>query len=618
VITSFNHPFGLVLMSGEFFKFCSILIPSVFLAALYVFAAWSTGHLLLKKFSKQNGLVTSYVMGHASLGIFIQLVAVAGMLRWYILLPLLSSIILANWRINGLPKLNWQENNPIPKSRLTQILIFGLGVLVILTAFLAFSFPGTDALAYYMAQPKLIAATNKYIPLSGYDFFAVLPAIAEMPYAVMYSFGGDTIGLVAAKLSIWPVFVAVLSLLWLLARGIGIGVEAAWIFVVLGATSTAITLVAWDGKTDLVGLMYGLTAILWIPGLLSKALDKKLLWLFGFMAACAIMTKFSYLLIFPFCMGIPLFLLWRRHPRLIFYIVINVCFASCCAFTLGWWAKNYFLFGDPLAPVFSFLPSTPKFPLEQIWFNPDNTRWIFTTYPLALTFGLYPMQHGGVSAIWLMLIPSLWMRPWQSETGRKALYLSLGGIAAILAWSLLRPSVIAPRYFMPALLLPCLILVFGYEKWLTKKRMWAVATLVASLVILAFHIDYAYAAYRTVTLPFVSALQGKVGATPLFDRANRLASDSRSGVRVLLLSYSSEMLPSKMIGSFLPYTELKKSEHLFDWALRNKVDYIVYDPITHKGFDLDKLPPSGLTVEKIEYAPKVYYLYVLNRTDITQ
>jgi hypothetical protein len=171
---------------------------------------------------------------------------------------------------------------------------------------------------------------------------------------------------------------------------------------------------------------------------------------------------------------------------------------------------------------------------------------------------------------------------------------------------------------MPALLLPCLILVFGYEQWLTKKRMWAVATLVASLVILVFHIDYAYAAYRTVTLPFVSALQGKVGATPLFDRANRLASDSRSGVRVLLLSYSSEMLPSKMIGSFLSYTELKKSEHLFDWALRNKVDYIVYDPITHKGFDLDKLPPSGLTVEKIEYAPKVYYLYVLNRTDITQ
>lgn len=605
-------------MSGEFFKFCSILIPSILLAALYVFAAWSTGYLLLKKFPKQNGLVPSYVLGHASLGIVIQLVAVAGMLRWYILLPILSSVILANWRINGFPKLNWRDNNPIPKSRLTQILIFGLGVLVILTALLAFSFPGTDALAYYMAQPKLIAATGKYVPLPGYEYFAVLPAIAEMPYAAMYSLGGDTIGLVAAKLSIWPVFVAVLSLLWLMARGIGIVADAAWIFVVLGATSTAISLVAWDGKTDLIGLMYALAAVLWLPGLLSKTLDRKLLWLFGFMTACAIMAKFSYVLIFPFCLGIPLLLLWRKHPKLIFHIVTNVCFASCCAFALGWWAKNYFLFGDPLSPVFSLLPNTPKFPLEQVWFNPDNTSWILTTYPLALTFGLYPMQHGGVSAIWLMLIPSLWMRPWQSETGRKALYLSLGGIAAILAWSILRPSVIAPRYFMPALLLPCLILVFGYEQWLTKKRMWAVATLLASFVILTFHIDYAYAAYRTVTQPFVIALQGKIGVNPLVDRANRLASDNRSEVRVMLLSYSSEILPSRMIDSFVPYTSLKKSEDVFDWVLRNKVDYIVYDPVTHKGFDLDKSPPSGLTVEKIEYTPKVYYLYVITRMDTTK
>jgi hypothetical protein len=395
-------------------------------------------------------------------------------------------------------------------------------------------------------------------------------------------------------------------------------VDAAWIFVVLGATSTAITLVAWDGKTDLVGLMYALAAVLWMPGLIFRALDKKLLWLFGFMTACAIMSKFSYVLIFPFCMGIPLFLLWRKQPRLIFYIAINVCFASCFAFALGWWAKNYFLFGDPLAPVFSFLSSTPKFPLEQVWFDPDSTRWIFTTYPLALTFGLYPMQHGGISAIWLMLIPSLWMCPWQSVTGRKALYLSFGGIAAILAWSILRPSVIAPRYFMPALLLPCLILVFGYELWLTKKRMWGVATLVASFVILTFHIDYAYAAYRTVTQPFVAALQGKIGVNTLVDRANRLASDNRPEVRVMLLSYSSEILPSRMINSFVPYTSLKKSEDVFDWVLRNKVDYIVYDPITHKGFDLDKPPPSGMTVEKIEYTPKVYYLYVITRMDTTK
>jgi hypothetical protein len=604
VITSFNLSFGV------------ILVLATILVAFHVLVSWSAGRLLLQNSPTLNGLSASFALGHAVLAILIQMLAVAGLLRWHVLLPLFAAILWINLRHSHFPQFEWKRRDWFPIYRLTQVLMFGLALLAVLLALAALSYPGTDALAYYLAQPKLIAATGHYTPLPGYleAGFAVLPAISEMPYAVMYAIGGEAVGLVAAKLSMWPVFLAVLSLLWQCARGLGLSVDAAWMFVAFGATSTAVTLVAWDGKTDLVGLMYALGAVVWIPGLVSAKPDQRQFWLFGFISACAVMAKLSYALILPFCLGIPLLFLWWKQRAMILRILVIAGLAAFFAFALGWWIKNYFLFGDPFAPVLTLREGTPRFNLEQVCFNVENTRWILTTYPLALTFGLYPMQHGGVSPIWLMLIPALWIRPWQSGAGRKALYLGIGGVVGLLAWALLRPSVIFPRYFLPALILPCLILVAGYERWLSERRAWATVALVAALVLLTVHLEYVCTVYRYVTLPFVSTLKGGIGTTPALDRANRLASDPRPNVKVLLLSYSSEFLPNRMLTSFLSQREIKKDENVLEWALREKVDYIVYDPITHKRGEIDAKPPPGLLMEKLEFAPNVYYLYVLTRT----
>lgn len=592
-----------------------ILVSAIALVALYTLASWSAGRLLLQKSPALERPVVSFVLGHAVLALLIQLIAVAGFLRWYVLLPLFAAILLLNLRYRPFSRIEWNRGHGFPKYRLTWVLIFGLIFLAVMLAVAALSYPGTDALAYYMAQPKLIAATGRYTLLPSYESFGVLSAIAEMPYAVIYALGGEVIGQVAAKLSMWPVFLAVLLLLWRCARGLGFSVEAAWLFVAIGATSTAVTLTAWDGKTDLMGLMYALGAVVWIPGLGSTKPDQRQFWLFGFVSACAVMAKLSYALILPFCLGIPLLYLWWKQRATLFRILIIAGLAACLAFAMGWWVKNYLIFGDPFAPILTLRESTPRFALEQTWFDADSTRWILTTYPLALTFGIYPMQHGGISPIWLMLIPALWMRPWQSEAGRKALYLGLGGVAGMLAWALIRSSVIAPRYFLPALILTCLILVAGYDRWLRERRAWATAALLAVTILVMLNIAYVSNVYRYMTLPFVSALKGKQGAIPLLDRARHISSDLRPNVKVLLLSYSSEFLLSRMFTSFFPHMSIKKNENTLEWALRNKVDYIVYDPITHKRGDLDAKPPPGLCVEKVEYAPNVYYLYVLKRTN---
>ncbi len=601
--TFFNQSFG------------PILLSAVLLAAFYALVSWRAGCLLLPKNAGLDGVATSFVLGHAVLGLFGQLIAVAGLLRWYVLLPLFAAILCLNLKQSPFPRFQWKRADWFPEHRLTWVLMFGLAFLALMLAMAALSYPGTDALAYYMAQPKLMAATASYTPLPGYleVGFAVLPAIAEMPYAAMYALGGDTVGLVASKLSIWPVFLVCLSLLWRCARRLGLSADAAWLFVAFGATSTAVTLTAWDGKTDLIGLMYALGAVLWIPGLVSSNSDPRNFWLFGVMSACAVIAKLSYALILPFCMGLPMLFLWWKQREDLRRIFVIAGLAAILTLAVGWWVKNFLLFGDPFAPIVTLRESTPTFNLEQVCFDADNTRWILTTYPLALTFGLYPMQHGGISPIWLMLLPALWTRPWEFEAGRKALYLGLGSVAGILVWALLRPSVIFPRYFLPALLLPGLILIAGYERWLSERRAWAAAVLVAVMVLVMLHVEYISTVYRYVTLPFVSSLKGGVGATPALDRAKRLASDPRPNVKVLLLSYSSEFLPSRMLTSFLPHRSIKKNENALEWSLREKVDYIVYDPITHKRGDLDATPPPGLHVEKLEYAPNVYYLYALTR-----
>lgn len=596
-------------------SFTLILISAILLVTFYVLVSWSAGRLLLLKNPILGGLPDSFVLGHAVLALLIQLIAIAGFLRWYVLLPLFAVIIFLNLRRGSFPRFGWKQREWFPEYRLAVVLVFCLAFLVVMFAVAALSYPGTDALAYYLAQPKLMAATGNYTLLSAYESFSVLPAIAEMPYATMYALGGETVGLVAAKLSVWPVFLACLSLLWRCARGLGLSANAAWLFVAVGATSSAVTLTAWDGKTDLVGLMYALGAVVWIPGLVSCKPAQHQFWLFGFMSACAVMAKLSYALILPFCLGIPLFFLWWGRRAVLLRIFIISGLAVCFAFLLGWWVKNYFLFGDPFAPFLTLRESTPKFNLEQTWFDADNIKWILTTYPLALTFGLYPMQLGGISPIWLMLVPALWMRPWQFEAGRKALYLALGGVVGILAWALLRPSVIAPRYFLPALILPCLILVSGYERWLRERRSWAAAALVAVVLLVTLHIAYVSNVYRYFTVPFISALKEKQGAAPLLDRARRITSDLRPNVKVLLLSYSSEFLSNRILTSFLPARSIHKNENALEWALREKVDYIVYDPVTHKRGDLDAAPPRGLIIEKLEYVPNFYYLYVLTRTN---
>lgn len=593
-------------------SFGGIVLGSLALAAIYTLVCWAWGRMAIRAPSAGvSEWATAFALGHAALGIVLQFIAVAGHFYWYALVPLSLAAAWAFRFRNGI-RTSWENLQEAwsGRSGLTRLTAFLVGGLCLLLLVDTVSYPGTDALAYYLAQPKLIAATGRYVPLTGFETFSVLPAIGEMQYAAMYALGGETMGQLAGKLSIWPVFMAILTLLWQIGRRLGLSIDAAWMVVVFGATSSAVTLVVWDGKTDLVGLMYALAALRFLPGLLSPGIDRRGLLLFGGMAACALMAKLSYALVLPFVLGTPL-LLWRNNPRDLLRIVGWAGLAALIALSMGWWAKNFLLHGDPFAPILNLSPGTPRFNLGQVWFDAENTGWIVRTYPLALTFGQYPMQHGGVSPLWLVLLPALWSRPWQSEGGQKAALLAVGGMLAVVAWGVLRPSVIAPRYFFPALLWPCFLLAFGFDRWLAERKPLAAIAQWATVVLLALNIQYALTVARYMAGPYVRALTGKAGVLPLRDRAVRLAEASRAApLSCLLLSYSSEPLPMSLLTGFRVSSRIPRSENVFDWVSRENVYCIVYDPITHKRDELEGLPPDGSQMEKIEFLPKTYYLFL--------
>lgn len=596
------------------FSILLLALNAAGLVTVYALTAWGVGRLFNWGIESRPGVVPTFVLGHAALAIVLQLVAVAGLFRWHVIIALFAVLVTISLLLVPLRLRRLDVSQVFPRALLSRVLACGVMVLLLFLLADSFSLPGTDALAYYMAQPKLMAVTGSYTLLANYESFGVLPAIAEMPYAVMYLVGGDTLGFVAAKFSMWPVLLATLALLWQSARAVKATTDSAWVFMAFAITSSAVTLVAWDGKTDLVGLMYFLAALLYMPRLLAPSLIRREIFFFGFLAGCAVMAKLSYALILPFVLGIPLVGFWWKEPKKLLIIVLIAAGAVVCAFIFGWWLKNAVLFGDPFAPILRLREATPKFDVDQVWFSAEFTRWIVKTYPFAITFGKYPMQHGGVSPMWLMLIPALLMKPWQSEGGRKALWLAAGSLSGLCVWVLLRPSVIAPRYFLPALLVPGLVLILGYQLWVEKKPTLARITALALCLLLVFNIQSARFVFLHFTAPLVGALKGNSSALPLLSRTRYLASDPRKSVKVLLLSYSSEVLPGRMLTSFHTLSELEKGEGIWAFVLRKKIDFIVYDPFTHKQAELEAAPPAGLSVKPMIFATGVYSLYVITRS----
>lgn len=592
------------------------------LALLYCGATVLTGRAILKamgasRFPESGGLVAvaaALTLGQGVLGVIWQGLAMLSLFYWWsVLLVLIAGTVLgfpgAMTRAafaERLSRMDWRALASRNTDRAVMWFAAAACVLMAMFAPLSVLPPGADAMAFYVSQPKLIAAAHFFLPLPGYETFAQIGLASELHYAVFFSIGGDHIGELAGRLFIWILAAASLALAWGIGARLNLPKFGRWLLVILLLTSTAFTLLVWDGKTDLVpnGL-----ALLAIYLLLAPTLLKGDVAAAGLASGLACAGKLSFIPSFGITIGL---LLCFRIFALRDGQALRRLIGSGSRFAV--WAvlpfialmlKNGIVFGEPLAP-FIMLKGGKAAALDQVWFNPENTAWIIKTYPLALAFGQYPMQHGNVSALLLVALPLLF---WISRKKITTLpfQLAVAGLAGILAWVILRPSVLAPRYILPCLfaLLPAAALLMSLY-WRSSGRFGRglLATAVASSMLITavdagalLVNNWRYLLRLPVTI-----------ANPIWQVADVANHSKRPDVRVFNMMYYSSMYRSDLAACMLAFDDdiLKRfptiSEY-WGWMYTQGITNVSYDRLTHESrlpWPLDpEKTPRWLEVKEI-------------------
>lgn len=524
----------------------------VALAASYAAALAVCGGFLERRFKQSGGmtgdsrwvrLAASMVLGQAVVGTLWQTIAAFGAFRWPVVAPFLAFCLVAGAlrHARAIGGKSPVPTRPIQTDFATAILAALCVGVAAMFAPLSLLPPGTDAMAFYMAQPKLIASTHALTPLAGYEYFSTIGLSSEMHYAAFFLLGGDHVGSIAGKLFIWINGAALLALVWGISQRAGLDAYGRWIATVIVLCSSAFTLILWDGKTDLLPAAVGLLAIYW---LLPQPPEAGRIALAGLATGLACASKLSF--IPSLGVGIALLVLRQagaegssyRHKISRILRTSAILGAAAAVPFLLLALKNGIVFGEPFSPFF-LLGGGKGFPLDQVWFDEKNTRWIVATYPLALMLGQYPMQHGNLSALVLVALPLLAVTALRRFAGATAVWLALAGIAGVVTWAVLRPSVLAPRYILPSLIMIA-PLAAAVLSGLARRGLLAAivvnVTLVASLLVMFQDVRLTLRENRGYLLTLPRRYEH-----PIWQTADVANLSLRPDARVLNLMYYSSM-----------------------------------------------------------------------------
>jgi len=244
-------------------------------------------------------------------------------------------------------------------------------------------------------------------------------------------------------------------------------------------STTAFTHHIWDGKVDIFAAALGLLAVLCTLLARLGPYSTFALAIAGLCAGFAVVAKFSYAITLAPAL---LVLLPYKSGQYWWSAVVTVAFWASVA-TLPHLLKNTVLFSAPFAPFFG--GASDQTWLQQVWFAPEVIRRIVASYPFALVFGRYPMQSGNLSLLLLAFAPLLWWL-FRNPFNRKSnlTLLALASIAGTLAWVVLRPSIIAPRYLLATLLLIYPLIAFGAERIIDheKSPRWISSAIFATIL----------------------------------------------------------------------------------------------------------------------------------------
>ena len=459
--------------------------------------------------------------------------------------------------------------------------LVGFVILIFIFNCLLFSFltlhpPGTDAISYYLTQAKMIGSNHSLSLVPTYESFGQNGLGAEVILAQFFSLEQS----LAAK--VFFIFVAgsCLALIYVITRILGAKKIAALTTCMMLITSSAFTYVIWDGKTDLFALNIALLCTLFLVRVVldstNSSATQTLLGLLGFFMALAVQFKLSYLVVLGPLVAVYLISLWfSTHPRMTLPQVVRYLFPLFLFFVLGFGFnifKNWVLFHEPLAPFLILNTAHQSFDLNQVWYNSENTRWIFMTYPFALVFGLYPMQHGQISVLWLMFLPVAFWQAFRPTAFKNAKRLWAAALISLLIWAALRPSVFAPRYFLISLVASFPFIALALEEWVSSLKsslsLYKTALIVFMLTFGAIGWKNLEKFFKHSKQAALYANQGDGGFQDEIWRTLNLANKyHRPGDKIALLMYYRYPLTPQALRCVSTLTDLRK---IADGADRNQ------------------------------------------------
>jgi hypothetical protein len=474
------------------------------------------------------------------------------------------------------------EANP-----LWNVLALIIGVILVLLAIAAFEPPAGDALAFYMAWPKVIAASGILTPLPGYEFFSSVWTVAEIHFAALMTWGGEP----AAKFFIWLVVLASVTWMWELSALTGLELRGRVLSTCIVLTSTAFLLVSWDGKTDLLAVPPALAAVWWILSS-PTPVDKLALILVGCLAGTSVAAKMSYA---PSLGAILLVLVFWKYASSGGRFTKRILEALVAAGLIGIAAtiillpqvlKNQVLFGQPLYPVFYFAAGGVKWLsalMGAVWYSPSVTRRIVMTFPLAVSFGNYWAQYGVLSPLVIGLLPLLLLwHPGSAPPHSRLRWLTVSAIAGIGAWLAIAPSQMAPRYFLAPILLFAILPAWLGEvasregPWTLKLAIPVSAIVVATGVAFWIYTHAFQAAQYTLSqfgIPVLGQMQGhSIKLKQIDDEVNARIPQ---GARILLGSYYRYFLRSDLLQCLVSVGDLDQRGLDADVIRRLGIEYVL-------------------------------------------
>lgn len=304
--------------------------------------------------------------------------------------------------------------------------------------------PNGDAEACYMFLAKLFAIKGEIVDPPFYGLAVKYGFWVETHFTILYFLGGIT----AVKVFIFICGVPCGYFSGRIARLCGAGTRGVIIVWIMVYTSSVFTGNFLSSKTDSITCALGMAGYFWLIVMLREDAVRRSI-LVGVLIGSAILSKISYVPI----LGLPvvIWIGWDLYEKQdgfhlapfvsdlfkYFGIIGSVMFLCFIPHFL----KNYLLFDNALAP---FNESS----LSQVWFNSWHTAYILKSYPLAVCFGIYPMQAGTISPLVLVSVPFFFLS--SSSILKEKTFLKVFSVAilSILAWKIVSPSMVAPRYIM--------------------------------------------------------------------------------------------------------------------------------------------------------------------------